>query len=239
MDSDKLKQIIGKNIAAYRKRMGLTQAGLAEKLNYTDKAVSKWERGESMLDAQTLVLLAKQFGVTVNDLLADPDALPEQTGAYQQAMEKVVEKTLKRKADKRIILGLSSILVWFVALLIYVVLSSVNVAYSWLAFFYAVPANAIVLLSLRSAWQDFRWNRGLISTIMWGGLLSIYVTLLILGRVSIWRMFLLGVPGQAAILLWFKLFRTEKNKETKHGQENPQSDDPGEETGNDAGGNRE
>ena len=239
MDSDKLKRIIGKNIAAYRKRMGLTQAGLAEKINYTDKAVSKWERGESMLDAQTLVLLASQFGVTVNDLLADPDALPEQTGVYQQAMEKVVEKTLRRKADKRIILGLSSVLVWVVALLIYVVLSSVGVAYSWLAFFYAVPANAIVLLSLRSAWQDFRWNRGLISTIMWGGLLSVYVTLLILGRVSIWRMFLLGVPGQAAILLWFKLFRTEKHKETDHGQEGTQSGDPGEETGDDAGGNRE
>lgn len=237
MDSDKLKRIIGKNIAAYRKRMGLTQAGLAEKINYTDKAVSKWERGESMLDAQTLVLLASQFGVTVNDLLADPDVLPEQTGAVQQAMEKMVEKTLKRKADKRIILGLSSVLVWFVALLIYVVLSSVGVAYSWLAFFYAVPANAIVLLSLRSAWQDFRWNRGLISTIMWGGLLSVYVTLLIFSRISIWRMFLLGVPGQIAILLWFKLFRTEKYKETVYGQEGPQSNDPGSETGNDAGGN--
>lgn len=234
MDSDKLKQIIGKNIAAYRKRMGLTQAGLAEKINYTDKAVSKWERGESMLDAQTLVLLASQFGVTVNDLVTDPDALPEQTGAYQQAMEKVVEKALKRKADKRIILGLSSVLVWFVALLIYVVLSSVGVDYSWLAFFYAVPANAIVLLSLRSAWQDFRWNRGLISTIMWGGLLSVYATLLILGNISIWRMFLLGVPGQIAILLWFKLFRTEKYKETVHGQESAQSIDSGEETGDDA-----
>ena len=239
MDSDKLKKIIGKNIAAYRKRKGLTQAGLAEKLNYTDKAVSKWERGESMLDAQTLVLLANQFGVTVNDLLADPDALPEQTSAYQQAMGKVVEKTLKRKADKRIILSLSSILVWFVALLIYVVLSSADVPYSWLAFFYAVPANAVVLLSLRSAWQDFRWNRGLISTIMWGGLLSVYVTLLIFGKISIWRMFLLGIPGQVAILLWFKLFRTDKYKETNHGQENPQSNDSGTETGNDPGANRE
>ena len=235
MDSDKLKRIIGKNIAAYRKRMGLTQAGLAEKLNYTDKAVSKWERGESMLDAQTLVLLANQFGITVNDLLADPDALPEQTGAYQQAMEKVVEKTLKRKADKRIILRLSSVLVWFVALLLYVVLSSADVEYSWLAFFYAVPADAIVLLSLRSAWQDFRWNRVLISAIMWGGLLSVYVTLLIFVRISIWRMFLLGIPGQAAILLWFKLFRTDKCKETEHGQEDPESDNPGEKAGNDAG----
>ena len=42
MDADKLKLQIGKNIAAYRKLAGLTQAGLAEKINYSDKAVSKW-----------------------------------------------------------------------------------------------------------------------------------------------------------------------------------------------------
>ena len=69
MDADKLKLQIGKNIAAYRKLAGLTQAGLAEKINYSDKAVSKWERGESMPDVTTLVQLAEQFDITVNDLL--------------------------------------------------------------------------------------------------------------------------------------------------------------------------
>ena len=58
MEDDKLKKQIGANIASYRKRMRLTQAGLAEKLNYSDKAVSKWERGESAPDVQTLVQLA-------------------------------------------------------------------------------------------------------------------------------------------------------------------------------------
>ena len=53
MDDEKLKKQIGANIAAYRKRIGLTQVGLAEKLNYSDKAVSKWERGESAPDVQT------------------------------------------------------------------------------------------------------------------------------------------------------------------------------------------
>ena len=110
MDSEKLKLQIGANIAAYRKRAGMTQAGLAEKLNYSDKAISKWERGESVPDVLTLAQLADQFGVTVNDLLVDPNALPDDAGMVQQAMEQVVEKTLKRKADKRIILMLSSIL---------------------------------------------------------------------------------------------------------------------------------
>ncbi len=219
MDGEKLKNLIGANISAYRKRSGLTQAGLAEKLNYSDKAVSKWERGESMPDMLTLLQLAQQFGITVNDLITDPNALPEQTGAVQQVMGKMVEKTLKRKANKRIILGLSSVLTWFVALFFYVVLASIGIKNSWLAFIYAVPADAIVMLSLRSAWRDFRGNRILISTIMWGSILSIYITLLILFRLNVWRIFLLGIPGQAAILLWFRMFRHDGKKEQTNGQE--------------------
>lgn len=218
MEDEKLKNLIGRNIASYRKRAGLTQAGLAERLNYSDKAISKWERGESAPDVLTLVQLSEQFGITVNDLLVDPDALPEDTGAVQQAMEQVVEKALKRKADKGTILSLSSILVWFVALFAYVMLSCFELteAWSWIFFIYAIPANAIVLLSLRSAWHDFRWNQILISIIMWGGILSVYVSLLVFMNWNIWRMFLLGIPGQAAVLLWFRLFRKPKKEET-HG----------------------
>ena len=76
MDGEILKVMIGSNIAAYRKRAGLTQAGLAEKLNYSDKAVSKWERGESIPDVLTLMQLAELFEISVNDLLVDPNALP-------------------------------------------------------------------------------------------------------------------------------------------------------------------
>ena len=132
MEDQIIKNQIGTNIAIYRKSRGLTQAGLAKKINYSDKAISKWERGESVPDVVTMTLLAQQLGVTVNDLLKDPNALPEQTGPVQQVMEHMVEKTLKRKADKRIIQMLSSVLVWFVALFIYVVLSSVGVERSWL-----------------------------------------------------------------------------------------------------------
>ena len=213
MDDEKLKKQIGANIASSRKRFGMTQVGLAEKLNYSDKAISKWERGESAPDVQTLVQLAELFEVTVNDLLVDPNELPEATGAGQRVMEKAVEKTLKRKADKRIILQLSSVLTWFVALLTFVILSSLDVPKSWLAFFYAIPADAIVLLSLRSAWKDFRWNRVLISAIMWGSVLSIYVTLLVFLNQNLWKLFLLGIPGQAAILLWFRLYRKGSREE--------------------------
>ncbi len=219
MDGEKLRKLVGANIAAYRKREGLTQAGLAAKLNYSDKAVSKWERGESLPDVLTLAQLAEGFGVTTDMLLADPNALPEKTGAVQQTMGRVVERTLKRKANKQIILWLSSILVWFVALLIYVIVASLGLPYGWLAFFMAIPADGIVMLSLRSAWRDFRWNRAYISVIMWGILLNLYVFLAVFAQVYVWRLFLLGIPGQAAILLWFRMFRQDKKGEAQNGQE--------------------
>lgn len=207
MEDEKLKKQIGANIASYRKRQRLTQVGLAQKLNYSDKAVSKWERGESAPDVQTLVQLSELFDITVNDLLIDPNELPQETGRVERVMGRAVEKTLKRKADKRIILRLASLCVWFVALLLFVVLSSLDVPKSWVAFFYAIPADATVLLSLRSAWRDFRWNQMLISMIVWGVLLSVYITLLVFFQLNIWKLFLLGIPGQIAVLLWFRLYR--------------------------------
>lgn len=219
MNDEKLKSQIGANIALYRKNAGLTQAGLAAKLNYSDKAISKWERGESIPDVITLLTLAEQFEITVNDLLADPDALPEDSdpGKLEKAMSKVSEKALRRKANKNVILALSSTLVWFVALLIFVVISSFDIPFSWLAFLYAVPVNAIVLLSLRSAWHDFRWNRWLISAIVWGFLVAIHASLKTLLHFDMWRMFLLGIPGEIATTLWFRLFsptREEKKEQT-------------------------
>ena len=220
MDGEKLKAQIGTNIAAYRKRAGLTQVGLAEKLNYSDKAVSKWERGESVPDVLTLALLAEQFDITVNDLLLDFNELPGNPGKLEKAMTQVSEKALKRKADKNIILALSSTLVWFVALLAFVLLSSFDFLepYSRLLFFYAVPANAIVLLSLRSAWRDFRWNKALISLIVWGSIVSIHVTILAFLHYNFWKVYLLGIPGQIAIFLWFRMFRPVK--ETQKEQNN-------------------
>jgi transcriptional regulator with XRE-family HTH domain len=219
MDAEKLKNQIGKNIASYRKCAGLTQAGLAEKLNYSDKAISKWERGESIPDVITLAQLAELFEITVNELVADPDVLPgDNPGNLEKAMTQVSEKALKRKANKNIILGLSSILVWFVALLSFVILSSFPMLekYSFLMFFYAIPANAIVALSLRSAWRDFRWNKALISAIVWGALISIHVSLLVFLDFNMWKLYLLGIPGQIAVFLWFRMYRPMKEKEKTH-----------------------
>lgn len=213
MNDEKLKIQLGANIASYRKRARLTQAALAEKINYSDKAVSKWERGESIPDLPTIVLLAELFEVKVDDLLADPNALPQNAGKVEQVMSMAVERTLKRKADKKAILGLSSLLVWFVALLAFVVCSSLGIPKSWIAFIYAIPVDCIVMLTLRSAWRDFRWNQSLVSGIVWGVLLSVYFSLLLFLNLNIWKLFLLGVPGQLAVFLWFRMFRGSSKEE--------------------------
>lgn len=206
MDGETIKAQLGANIATFRKRSGLTQAALAERINFSDKAVSKWERGESIPDVLTLVELARVFDITVDDLLKDHNALPEHIGKVEQVMGKAVEKTLKRKANKRIIEMLCSILVWFVALFVFVICALLDIPKTWISFFYALPIDCIVLLCLRSAWRDFRSNRWLISGIMWGVLVSIFASVwLFVGR-NIWLIFLLGIPGQAAILLWFHIF---------------------------------
>lgn len=207
MEDEQIKARIGANIAYYRKQAGLTQVGLAEKLNYSDKAVSKWERGDSIPDVLTLMQIAALFGIRVDDLLGDVNALPEHISSIERAMTQVSEKALKRTANKNVILALSTTLVWFVALFAFVVMSILDIPHSFLPFLYAVPANAIVLLSLRSAWHDFRWNKALISAIVWGSLLSIYATIYALLAVNTWQILLLGIPGQIAIFLWFRMFQ--------------------------------
>ena len=93
-----------------------------------------------------------------------------------------------------------------------IVLDAFGVKNLWLLFVLAVPANAIVLLSLRSAWKLFGLNRILISVIMWGFLVIIYLLLLVVGKVNVWRILPMGLLGQAAIILWFKMFRSEKEE---------------------------
>lgn len=209
MDGDVLKNQIGSNIALFRRRAGLTQAGLAERLNYSDKAISKWERGESIPDVMTLVQLSELFGVSVNDLVADPKA------PATREPEDVAEKP---RANKGVILALSSTLVWFVALLLFVIFSSFPSLYrfSWLGFFFAVPVNAIVALSLLSAWGNYRFNQLLISILVWGFLIAFHFLGWVVFRYNFWKLFLLGIPGQIAIFLWFRLFGPKNTAEEEN-----------------------
>ena len=74
MELSELKLICASNIIRLRTAAGMTQAELGAKLNYSDKSVSKWERGEAIPDAWVLTRLAEIFGVTVDYILTSHDA---------------------------------------------------------------------------------------------------------------------------------------------------------------------
>jgi len=190
-----LKTVIASNIAELRVAKGWTQIDLAQKLNYSDKAVSKWERGESVPDITVLKQIADLFSVSVDYLLESehPVSLPERE--YEGI----------RKNNHPFIMGISIILVWLVATLLFVVLDSAvpDIRRHWFAFIYAVPATFIVWLVFNSIWFKRRLNFFIVSLLMWSVLGSLYLGLLPLS--NIWLLFVLGIPGQIIIILWSRL----------------------------------
>ncbi len=93
---------IGKFIAECRKKSNLTQAQLAEKLNITDRAVSKWERGKSMPDSSVMLELCDVLKITVNDLLSGEVVTVDN---YNKETEKLLLEMVKEKerSDKRLL----------------------------------------------------------------------------------------------------------------------------------------
>ena len=126
-----LKRLVADNITMYRKANGLTQIQLAEKLNYSDKAVSKWERGESLPDLYILMQIVDMFGITLNDLVT------------KQEQPKKVSKS---KLNHTIVTLLSIGLVWLIAFIVYVILHMANVSMDYMVFLYSLPVAFIVLI---------------------------------------------------------------------------------------------
>ena len=93
---------IGRFIAECRKKKDLTQMQLAERLNVTDRAVSKWERGKAMPDSSIMLDLCRFLGISVNDLLNGEVVEMEN---YNEKLEKQLLEVVKQKedADKRLL----------------------------------------------------------------------------------------------------------------------------------------
>ncbi|MBE6728998.1 MAG: helix-turn-helix domain-containing protein [Ruminococcaceae bacterium] len=199
-----LKTIIAANIQLLRKEHKMTQNELAQKINYTDKAVSKWERAESVPDISALKQIADTFSVTLDYLIT-----VEHTEYKKEKKE--IRKT--KKKNRKIISLISVVTVWLVALFIYMnidLFAKNNM--NWLVFIYAVPTSLIVALIFNSIWGNTRYNYLIISFIMWTVLSVVFITLLLFDY-NVWTLLLLGIPAQIIIILW-SFLKTRAKKPT-------------------------
>ena len=186
-DEATLRKTVAKNIAAYRKAHHDTQLDLATKLNYSDKSVSKWERGESLPDVYILSQIADLYVVSVSALIGEIQPPKESKPHYHM-----------------FILLLSLALTMAVATLLFSMFMICKVPYpAWMFFVYALPVCSIICIVFTSLWWGILWQGVSVSALIWTLGLSLYLSFE-LENVSL--IFLVCAALQVLTVLW-EIFR--------------------------------
>lgn len=201
-----MKEQIAKNISDCRKKLKLTQSELAEKLNYSDKAVSKWERAECVPDIFVLKKMADLFGLTLDELVSEPK---------KKIKLKPALKELFVKYTKLLITAASVMAVWIVAVCIFV-FPEILGAYgrTWIVFVAAVPVSCIVCLVYSCIWGKI-WHRCLSSSLLtWTTATTLY--LIAMNQPKTWLLFLICIPVQALLILIFSIMHIKSSNKAKY-----------------------
>ena len=192
-------QIIAKNISSLRKENNMTQAQLAEQINYSDKSISKWERGEGVPDVSVLLALCDLFHVTLNDICyeVEPTALVQ---------------TSPKNHQKSLISLMGISLVWVVATVFFILFQFGNVVSfpTWLVFVYAVPISSIVALVFSAMWLTQACEFISLSILLWSLPFSINLTVQYQNSNTL---YILAAVLQVLGCLWY-WYRKEKRKTT-------------------------
>lgn len=186
---ENIKEIIAKNLVALRKHNHMTQVELAEKLNFSDKAISRWEKGEVVPDVETLNKISEVYNIPFErlfDVNLTFDAPAKQ------------EKKMWMKNKFNIIL-LSLLLVCFIAVVGYVVLKLAFDTNFWQIFLWAVVVMSIVALVFGWVWNKKVLKFTSMSLLVWSLISSIYIQFI---ENDWWLLFIIGAPLQIAIILW-------------------------------------
>lgn len=181
-----LKRLVADNITMYRKANGLTQIQLAEKLNYSDKAVSKWERGESLPDLYILMQIVDMFGITLNDLVTKQEQ---------------PKKVCKSKLNHTIVTLLSIGLVWLIAFIVYVILHMASVSMDYMVFLYSLPVAFIVLIVFSKIAKSRLWVYIAVTGLIFSVPLAICVQLK--WQYNSAYLFLISGVLEVLTILWF------------------------------------
>lgn len=186
--SDNTKEIIAANLTALRKASKMTQQELASKLNYSDKAVSRWEHAETLPDIDTLSKICAIYGVKFEYLLQKEQ--PSKNNPY-------VEKS--DTANKVLITIIAAFSVWIAAFSLFFGLNMTVKANVWMIFIWAIPTTAVVLLVCNAVFFRSKPYKYIVSSLlMWTLLLASYLQLI---SFNMWMLFIVGVPVQAVIML--------------------------------------
>lgn len=186
-----LKKIIAENLIRLRKSENLTQAELAERLNYSDKAVSKWERSEAVPDISIIKQIADMFNVTADYLLIHHDN------------EEIKSKSSLRDNINKLYLSLlSASPIWIIATIAFTMVSIFARKSVWYVFYISVPLTVLIFLIFNSIFGNRRRNYLIASILIWTLITAIYFTLF---KYNLWQIFIIGVPAQLVIIFWSKL----------------------------------
>lgn len=195
-----LRAALARNLTACRKSRGLTQAALAEKLNYSDKTISKWERGEGLPDLIAMQNLSEIFEVPVDALMHGEEPPRPQT-----------EDPDRRESRRRLILLLAVGLCWLTAAVAFFILRIAAPALprTGLCYLYAVPASAIVCTVFGCLWWGRLFRLCAISVVIWSTAASVQISLRL---PSMGIIYVIAAVLQVLFLLWFRLLQVQRGK---------------------------
>ena len=192
MEAERIRKIVAARLSAYRKRAGLTQVELAEKVNYSDKSVSKWERGDGLPDLLVLCKLAKLYEIPVDEFLH--------------------EGPLKRPASEQrrrhwLIFLLSVGLTFLIAGIVFYIFTVLSIPYAWLSFVCAVVVSTILAVIFSHIWAKTLLQCISVSALVWSLAVLIYLLLYLFAASLSGNGLLFSLAGgmQILVLLWYLL----------------------------------
>ena len=197
MTMEELKLIVASKLIKLRQEAGMTQAELGEKLNYSDKTVSKWERGESIPDAYVLTRLARIYNTTVDALLSEAE--PWMDPVEKQKKE---EREQAPKFSSTVVTLVAIMGIWTMAVLMFVIFWLMLDELVWLIFAAAVPISLVTLLVLNSVWNKGRHNMIIVMALV--ACIAALIYLFLLPK-NPWQIFLVLIPAEILVVLSFHI----------------------------------
>ena len=201
MQLSELKLVSASNIIKLRTGAGLTQAELGARLNYSDKTISKWERGEAIPDAYVLTQLADMFGVTVDYLLSSHDAWE---APQEEEEAPPTEEELDERYSKNVIMALTVVSIWTACLSAFVALWIAK-GIIWMPMFaVATSVSLLVLLILMCIFKYERYLQYVIAAFVFSIFVLAYC---IAPGKKPWQLFLVSVPSVIIVFLACNIHR--------------------------------